>query len=114
MNRTALEVLFMEAGYSARRADQMASWIDQAGIRGMSADDLYSAFQTWRRKSQVSEAVIKRLRNGNTRDSQAALDAIRAEVIASAEAAQKYQQMFPFAAQPETVEAVAPKLTPSS
>lgn len=103
MPRTALEVLFMEAGYSARRADQMAMWIDQAGVRGMSADDLFSAFMIWRRKTQSSEAVIKRLRYGDSLASQLALEAIRAEVIKAAEEARKYQLLMPFAAQPESL-----------
>jgi hypothetical protein len=114
MNRTALEVLFMEAGYSARRADQMAAWIDQAGIRGMSADDLFSAFMTWRRKTESSEAIIKRLRNGNSRESQAALDAVRAEVVKSAEEARKYQLLMPFAAQPEVLHLPANNPTPGT
>jgi hypothetical protein len=108
MLQTALEVLLQEAGYSQRRASLMAAWIDQAAIRGMSADDLYSAFTTWKRKSGLSESRLRVITGDLSNGSQPFLEAIKQEVFAQAEESRKYQQLFDFAAQPETLAARTP------
>jgi hypothetical protein len=43
----ALEVLLQEAGYPAKRASLFAQVVDDAQIKGMSADDIYSALVLW-------------------------------------------------------------------
>lgn len=108
MLQTALEVLLQEAGYSAKRAELLATWIDQAAISGMSADDLYSAFMQWKRKTGMSESKVRRLTSVKGKAAQDHVDAIKQEVFALAEEARKYQQLFEFAAQPETVARVGP------
>lgn len=103
MLKTALEVLLQEAGYSARRSELMANWIDQAAIRGMSADDLFSAFTAWKRKQLVSEAVVRRFTKSAGYASNEALNQIRQEILDQRAEAAKYQMVMPFAAQPEVL-----------